>query len=69
MWGMLHLGAFGFTHQENPKRVITTTRSHITDEVKQAIQAMKPDEVLHVGGAGHKVKTNQSDKVRFLSQI
>ncbi|XP_072032724.1 3'(2'),5'-bisphosphate nucleotidase 1-like isoform X2 [Amphiura filiformis] len=55
MWGMLELGAFGYEHKENPKRVITTTRSHGTKEVQDAIDAMKPDEVLRVGGAGHKV--------------
>lgn len=37
------------------KRIITTTRSHSNKLVNDAIQAVHPDEVLRVGGAGHKV--------------
>lgn len=35
--------------------VITTTRSHGTGLVREALQAMQPDRVEAVGGAGHKV--------------
>lgn len=55
IWGGLGMGTFGVDFKENPKRVITTTRSHGTKEVQDTIDAMKPDEVLRVGGAGHKV--------------
>lgn len=55
MWGILGLGGFGFEHKESSKRVITTTRSHLTEDVQKTIDAMKPDEILRVGGAGHKV--------------
>ena len=36
-------------------RVITTTRSHGTGLVQEALDLLKPDQVLKVGGAGHKV--------------
>ncbi|XP_033625447.1 3'(2'),5'-bisphosphate nucleotidase 1-like [Asterias rubens] len=55
MWGILGLGGFGFEHKDLPQRVITTTRSHLTEDVQKTIDAMKPDEILRVGGAGHKV--------------
>ncbi|XP_022083197.1 3'(2'),5'-bisphosphate nucleotidase 1-like isoform X1 [Acanthaster planci] len=55
MWGILGLGGFGFEHKESTQRVITTTRSHLTEDVQKTIDAMKPDEILRVGGAGHKV--------------
>ena len=57
IWGILGLGAYGHTPQELPtnRLILTTTRSHSTALVQQAINALKPDEVLHVGGAGHKV--------------
>lgn len=38
-----------------PTRVITTTRSHGTGLVQEALHLLKPDQVLKVGGAGHKV--------------
>ncbi|KAL1447607.1 hypothetical protein MTO96_028418 [Rhipicephalus appendiculatus] len=37
------------------KRIITTTRSHSSPVINSCIESMKPDEVLRVGGAGHKV--------------
>uniref|UniRef100_A0A646QJE7 3'(2'),5'-bisphosphate nucleotidase 1 n=1 Tax=Hemiscolopendra marginata TaxID=943146 RepID=A0A646QJE7_9MYRI len=57
IWGLVGLGAFGFTHHLPPtnKRIITTTRSHSTPEVQAALDAMEADEILRVGGAGHKV--------------
>lgn len=57
IWGIVGLGGFGFKHISPPedKRIITTTRSHGTAAVQAALDAMKPDDVLRVGGAGHKV--------------
>jgi len=51
------VGAFGTEVKRPPadKRIITTTRSHMTQAVKEAIDACNPTEILRVGGAGHKV--------------
>ena len=37
------------------ENIITTTRSHGTKAVVDAIDACDPTEILRVGGAGHKV--------------
>ncbi|XP_071763061.1 3'(2'),5'-bisphosphate nucleotidase 1 [Centroberyx gerrardi] len=57
MWGMLGLGAFGFQLREVPgeRRVVTTTRSHSNKQVTDCVDAMEPDEVIRVGGAGNKI--------------
>lgn len=57
VWGIVGLGAFGFESKTPPadKRIITTTRSHMTEAVKRAIDACSPSDILRVGGAGHKV--------------
>ncbi|XP_039281442.1 3'(2'),5'-bisphosphate nucleotidase 1 isoform X2 [Nilaparvata lugens] len=57
LWGIVGAGVGGFqpAYVEGDRRVITTTRSHLTPTVQAAVDAMKPDEVLKVGGAGHKV--------------
>ena len=57
MWGVRGLGTFGFTHVPPPtgRRIITTTRSHLNKTVVDAIEAMKPDQILKAGGAGYKV--------------
>ncbi|XP_077561587.1 3'(2'),5'-bisphosphate nucleotidase 1 [Haemaphysalis longicornis] len=57
MWGIVGVGAFGIARTPPPanKRIITTTRSHSSPVINSCIEAMKPDEVLRVGGAGHKV--------------
>ena len=51
------VGAFGFQPTPAPEgeNIITTTRSHPTKVVQEAIEACEPSEVLRVGGAGHKV--------------
>lgn len=63
MWGVVGGGASGISHQTPPegKRIITTTRSHSNPIINSTIAALKPDEVLKVGGAGHKV----ADKIYF----
>ena len=57
VWGVMGLGAFGYNHIPPPagRRVITTTRHHSSKTVIDAIEVMKPDEILKVGGAGYKV--------------
>lgn len=57
IWGLVGVGAYGFQHLHPPegKRILTTTRSHCTPVVQSALDALEPDEVLRVGGAGHKV--------------
>ncbi|KAG7200139.1 hypothetical protein KM043_000578 [Ampulex compressa] len=57
LWGIDGVGFGGFTPILPPqgKRIITTTRSHSNSIVQAAINALNPDEVIRVGGAGHKV--------------
>ncbi|XP_061889924.1 3'(2'),5'-bisphosphate nucleotidase 1 [Entelurus aequoreus] len=57
MWGILGVGAFGFQLREvaDNKRVVTTTRSHSNKLVTDCVNAMEPDEVVRVGGAGNKI--------------
>lgn len=57
IWGLIGLGAFGYTPQELPsdRIILTTTRSHSTGLVQEAIDSIKANEVIRVGGAGHKV--------------
>src|SRR5437899_2400337 len=54
---MLGLGAFGIHHGKPPEgqRIVTTTRSHGSKLINSSIEAIKPDKILRVGGAGHKV--------------
>lgn len=57
IWAVLGLGAFGFQLKEAPagKHIVTTTRSHGSQLVTDCVQAMDPDAVLRVGGAGNKI--------------
>jgi 3'(2'), 5'-bisphosphate nucleotidase len=57
IWGLKGLGTGGFTPASlsKDKLIITTTRSHSNELVQSALDALKPDEVLRVGGAGYKV--------------
>ncbi|XP_013417261.1 3'(2'),5'-bisphosphate nucleotidase 1 isoform X2 [Lingula anatina] len=57
IWGMVGLGAFGYTQKQPPKgkNIITTTRSHSNKVVTDSVDACEPTEVIRVGGAGHKV--------------
>jgi len=57
MWGIPGIGVGGFKPIPPPegKRLVVTTRSHMTPVVQQALEALKPDEILRVGGAGYKV--------------
>ncbi|XP_026280716.1 3'(2'),5'-bisphosphate nucleotidase 1 [Frankliniella occidentalis] len=57
LWGIKGIGVGGFTPSIPPanQRIIATTRSHSNALAEQAIEALKADKVLCVGGAGHKV--------------
>ncbi|CAB3366972.1 Hypothetical predicted protein [Cloeon dipterum] len=57
IWGISGIGTGGFDPKvaEEGKRIITTTRSHSNALVQAALDAIQPDDVLRVGGAGHKV--------------
>ncbi|XP_054153695.1 3'(2'),5'-bisphosphate nucleotidase 1-like [Oppia nitens] len=57
IWGLVGLGAYGFQHRQPPvgKVIVTTTRSHSSPTINAAIEHINPDEVIRVGGAGHKV--------------
>ncbi|KAF0297815.1 3'(2'),5'-bisphosphate nucleotidase 1 [Amphibalanus amphitrite] len=57
IFGLRGGGVAGFEPRAPPadSRIVTTTRSHSTGLVQSALQALQPDQVLAVGGAGHKV--------------
>ncbi|KAJ8674327.1 hypothetical protein QAD02_005589 [Eretmocerus hayati] len=57
IWGIDGVGIGGFKTIPPPdgKRIITTTRSHLNSTVQAALDALQPDEIVQVGGAGHKV--------------
>lgn len=57
MWGIVGLGCFGVEPKalSDEKLILTTTASHGNLNIEDSIAALKPDEVLKVGGAGHKV--------------
>jgi len=56
-YGLVGSGVYGLTPVPPPpgKKIITTTRSHGTGLVQKALEVLQPDQVLKVGGAGHKV--------------
>lgn len=57
IWGLKGLGCGGFTPIDPPadRFIVTTTRSHCTELVTSALNALNPNEILRVGGAGYKV--------------
>lgn len=57
MWGLVGLGCFGVEPKSlpNDKLVVTTTASHGNVDIEESLAGLNPDEVLKVGGAGHKV--------------
>lgn len=56
IYGIPSVGYGGLTVTPPPagQRVITTTRSHSNTRVEAALEALKPDNIIRVGGAGHK---------------
>lgn len=57
IWGVKDLGTGGYTNKKAPenKFIITTTRSHSNALVQTTLDAIRPDEVIRVGGCGFKV--------------
>ncbi|KAG0717916.1 3'(2'),5'-bisphosphate nucleotidase 1 [Chionoecetes opilio] len=57
IWGIVggSVGGMPLTAPPDGKLIVTTTRSHSSSTVNDAIAALSPTEVLRVGGAGHKV--------------
>ncbi|XP_066245955.1 3'(2'),5'-bisphosphate nucleotidase 1 [Euwallacea similis] len=57
LWGLIGLGVGGFTPSDpcSDKFIVTTTRSHADVTVLKTLETLKADEVIRVGGAGHKV--------------
>lgn len=57
IWGLKKLGVGGLVPQDPPSDqfILTTTRSHSTEMVQKALDALNPTEILRVGGAGYKV--------------
>lgn len=59
IWGLVGLGCFGVEPMNREvnfdELIITTTASHGNKNIEEAIEALKPKQVLKVGGAGHKV--------------
>lgn len=57
IWGLVGYGVGGFEPKDPPSGTLTivTTRSHSNETVQKALEALKPDNIVKVGGAGHKV--------------
>lgn len=56
-YGLVGGGVRGLTPVKPPQgqKIVTTTRSHGTGLIQQTLEILKPDQILKVGGAGHKV--------------
>jgi Inositol monophosphatase family len=65
IWGITGIGTGGFEPKvaESGKTIVTTTRSHSNALVQSALDALQPDDVLRVGGAGHKVSLKNKVEV------
>lgn len=57
IWGIVggSVGGMPIVTPPEGKVIVTTTRSHSSSTVNDAVAAVSPTEVLRVGGAGHKV--------------
>eukprot|EP00743_Colponemidia_sp_Colp-15_P010277 GILK01011302.1.p1 GENE.GILK01011302.1~~GILK01011302.1.p1 ORF type:complete len:298 (+),score=19.76 GILK01011302.1:61-954(+) len=56
IWGVVGVGTFGLDRREfSPERnIVVTTSSHPTPRLEKALNLLRPDEVVRIGGAGHK---------------
>ena len=55
-YGVIGGGVIGIDKVPPPEgKICTTTRSHSNKLVNSALEAVKPTEVIKVGGSGHKV--------------
>lgn len=61
IWGLVGYGVGGFEPNDPPAGGLTvvTTRSHSNETVQKALEALKPDNIVRVGGAGHKVSRSE----------
>ncbi|XP_069946566.1 3'(2'),5'-bisphosphate nucleotidase 1 isoform X2 [Cherax quadricarinatus] len=57
VWGVVggEVGGMSTVSPPDGCLIVTTTRSHSSSTVNDAIDALSPSEVVRVGGAGHKV--------------
>lgn len=57
VWGVVggEVGGMSTVSPPDGCLIVTTTRSHSSSTVNDAIEALSPSEVVRVGGAGHKV--------------
>lgn len=57
VWGVPGgaVGGMSMVAPPEGRLIVTTTRSHSSSTVNDAISSVSPDDVLRVGGAGHKV--------------
>lgn len=57
VWGIVggSVGGMALVAPPEGKLIVTTTRSHSSSTVNDAVASVGPTEVLRVGGAGHKV--------------
>lgn len=57
IWGLIGMGYYGIEPKQmgQDKLIITSTASHRNQFIEDSINAIKPDELLRVGGAGYKV--------------
>lgn len=57
MWGLIGLGCFGIEpkHLSEDKLIVTSTASHRNKMIEDSLDAIKPDVIMRVGGAGFKV--------------
>jgi len=57
IWGIVGLGQFGIppSSRSDGLRIVTTTKSHSSENVILSLEAIKADQVIRTGGAGYKV--------------
>ena len=56
-WGLRGVGTHGLqpVQREKKELVLTVTSSRVTGDTQRAIDRIKPDRVVHAGGAGYKI--------------
>ena len=66
IWGLVGLGAFGYnaltdrataknaTSNISQNLIITTTKSHRSEQLDSTLEKLKPSKIIRAGGAGYK---------------
>lgn len=56
-WGIRGVGTHGLTPATREKKelILTVTSSRVTADTQRAVECIKPDRVVHAGGAGYKI--------------